>query len=117
MEIRGDTTSTIAPEVRGSTLGLALTDETTTEWEFVIDAGIGHAFARVGTFRSAAPTAGAGKTRWIGWAHAPGVTAWRVTYRVALGPPNAAALLELAISDSAFDPGLTPNGSQATVVP
>lgn len=117
MEIRGDTVSTICPEARGCTLSLALTDGSTTQWEFTIEAGVGHAWARVGVLQTAAPSAGSGKTRWIGWAHNPAATAWRVSYQVLVGAPNATAELELAVSSQPTDVGLLPNGTFAAVLP
>lgn len=116
MEIRGNAPITINPEVRGCALGLALTDPTNTEWELTIECGVGHAFARIGVIVTAPPSPGSGATRWIAWAFAPGVTAWRVTARVSNGLPDAVADLELAVDCRAMQTGIVPNGAFASVV-
>lgn len=118
MDINANTVTTINPEKRGSTLGLAFFDDNSANvWEFTIDAGVGHAFARVGVVQTVAASPGSGKSRWICWAHAPGVTAWRVSYTLVAGAPDAAAQLELAVSDSSIPAGITPNNNFAVVVP
>lgn len=117
MEIRGDTVTSLNPERRGPTLGLALTDSSATIWEFTLEAGVGSSFAVVGRFRNVAPTPGSGATRWIGWAHAPGALSWRITYRVIVGAPSATADLALDVSCQAIPVGLQPNNAFAVVVP
>ncbi len=117
MDIYANTVATINPEARGSTLGLAFYDETPNIWEFTIDAGVGNAFARVGVVQTNPLSTGSGKSRWICWAHCPGAVAWRVSYRLVVGPPDAGAQLELSVSDSSIPAGITPNNAFVTVVP
>lgn len=121
MRISGlDAGRPVTLDERADSVSLALSDATNGRWRLRVWAKSPDGDALVCTLETAAPTAGSGPTRWVGFAHVPGATAWYVEPYLIAGsaaPDHVADLYLAAHGGPSGFVGGAANGGFAALVP